>query len=187
MGLRALLVVAVLAIAGGIVWFALRGPGRSPGSTDGSGALPPTGSGSGSGRGALSAPAGPVLGSGANAFDSPPRPALQDAAPAIDAPSHRDVFAAQTRDPAWASQTEDELKDRVRTLTLTAVQRVECRADQCELTITGPVEAVETTIAKLEGPKGLSTMAKSLLLGGPERNGEQLTLRVYALFDRVER
>lgn len=182
MSSRALLVVAVLAIAGGIAWFALRGPGRSPGSTDGSGALTPTGSGSG--RGAISAPAGPALGSGANAFDPPARPALQDAAPAIDAPSHRDVFAAQTRDPAWASRTEDELKDRVRTLTLTAVQRVECRADQCELTITGPIEAVETTIAKLEGPKGLSTMAKSLLLGGPERNGEQMTLRAYALFDR---
>lgn len=182
MGSRALLVVAVLAIAGGIAWFALRGPGRSAGSTDRSVALTPTGSGSG--RGAISAPAGPALGSGANAFDPPARPALPDAAPAIDAPSHRDVFTVQTRDPAWASRTEDELEDRVRTLTLTAVQRVECRADQCELTITGPVEAVETTIAKLEGPKGLSTMAKSLLLGGPERNGEQLTLRVYALFDR---
>lgn len=180
MGSRALVVVAVLAIAGGIAWFALRGPGGSPGSTDGSGVLTPTGSGSG--RGAISAPAGPALGSSANAFDPPP--ALQDAAAAIDAPSHRDVFTAQTRDPAWASRTEDELEDRVRSLTLTAVERVECRADQCELTITGPIETVETTIAKLEGTKGLSTMAKSLLLGGPERSGEQLTLRVYALFDR---
>lgn len=181
MGSRALLVVAVVAIAGGITWFALRG--GSKGSADGSGALTPAGSGSG--RGAISAPAGPALGSGANAFDPPALPALPDAAPAIDAPSHRDVFTAQTREAAWATRTEDELKDRIRKHTLTAVQGVECRANQCELTIVGSTEAVEATISTLEGPSGLAPFAKSLLLSGPERSGDRLTLRVYALFDRT--
>lgn len=183
-GSRVPIVVGILAIAGGITWLALRdrGPSARPaaaGSAGGSSA------GSGSGKAAISAPQGPILGSGttANAFD-PPRPVLPDAGP-IDAPSHRDVFAAQPRDTAWATRTEDELELRFRKLKLTAVKGVECHADQCELTIVGGADAVEATVAKLEGPTGLSTVATSIVLGGPERTGDQLTLRVYALFDRT--
>lgn len=185
-GSRVPIVVGILAIAGGLTWFALRrdhGQGSNDLTAAGSG------SGSGSGRGAIFAPEGPSLGGGASAFDPPPGappPVLVDAPLPIDAASHRDVFAAQLRDAAWAKRTEDELEDRVRKLKLTAVQGIECRADQCELMITGPAEAVESTIAKLESTKGLPTVAKSILLGGPERSGDQLTLRVYALFDRPE-
>lgn len=177
---RAPIVVGILAIVGGIAWFAMRGSKTATDPTQGSGNLPRTGSGSG--KAAIFAPEGPSLGGSATAFD-PSRPVLPDAV-AIDAPSHRDVFTAQTRDPAWATRTEDDLKDKVRLLTLTAVQRVECRADQCELTLTGSIDAVDATIAKLESPKGLTTLAKSMLLSGPERTGDTLTLRVYALFDR---
>lgn len=177
---RAPIVVGILAVAGGLTWFALRDQGSDGLTAGGSGSAPH----SGSGKAAISAPQGPSLGSGetANAFDPPP-PVLPDAGP-IDAPSHRDVFAAQARDAPWATRTERELEDRFRKLKLTAVKGVECHADQCELTITGPAEAVETTIARLESPNGLSTLAKSMVLGGPERTGDQLTLRVYALFDR---
>lgn len=183
-GSRVPIVVGILAISGGIAWFALRDRGSDNLTPDRSG----SGSSSGSGKAAISAPEGPRLGgSGANAFPDPARPMLPaDAAP-IDAPSHRDVFTAQTRDPAWATRMEDELKDKVRSLTLTAVQRVECRADQCELVLAGSVDQVEASIQKLESPKGLTTIAKALLLGGPEHSGNQLTMRVYALFDRAER
>lgn len=181
-GSRASIVVGILAIAGGITWFALRDSGRGSRPAQGSGALTPRGSGSGSGKAAIFAPEGPQLAGSGNAFD-PPRPALLDAQ-VIDAPSHRDVFTAQTRDPAWAAKIEGELEAQMRRLKLTAVQGVECRADQCELTITGTIHAVETTIAALESPEGLSTSAKSLLLGGPEHRDDQLTLRVYALFER---
>ena len=180
MASRASIVVGLLAIAGGITWFALRDSGRGSRPAQGSGAL--TGSGSGSGKAAIFAPEGPRLAGSGNAFDTP-RPALPDAQ-VIDAPSHRDVFTAQTRDPAWAARTEGELEARIRKLKLTAVQGVDCRADQCELTIAGTIDAVETTISALESPKGLSTFAKSLLLGGPEHRDDQLTLRVYALFER---
>lgn len=177
---RASIVVGILAIAGGITWFALRDSGHGSGPARGSGAGPETESGSG--KAAIFAPEGPRLAGSGNAFD-PPRPALPDAQ-VIDAPSHRDVFTGQTRDPDWAARTEGELEARMRRLRLTAVQGVECRADQCELTITGTLQAVETTIAALESPKGLQGAAKSLLLGGPEHHDDQLTLRVYALFER---
>ncbi|MBA3452933.1 MAG: hypothetical protein H0T42_07570 [Deltaproteobacteria bacterium] len=183
-GSRVPIVVGILAIGGGITWLALRDQGSNAappasGSAGGSSAQ------SGSGKGAISAPEGPTLGSGAtpNAFDTP-RPGLPDAGP-IDAPSHRDVFAAQPRDPAWATRTEDELELRFRKLKLTAVKGVECHADQCELTLSGPVETVSTTIAKLETPAGLSAVASSIVLGGPERTGDQMTMRVYAVFERA--
>lgn len=181
---RAPIVVGILAISGGIAWFAMRDSKTAVDPAPGSESFPSTGTRSG--KAAIFAPEGPSLGGSGNAFE-PPRPVLPDAV-AIDAPSHRDLFVTQTRDPGWANRTEGELKDRLRKLTLTTVQGVECRTDQCELTIAGPVDAVDATIAKLEGPHGLPSFAKSMLLGGPERTGDTLTLRVYAMFDRpVER
>ena len=121
---RTPIVVGILAIAGGIAWFALRDSGPDSRPTQGSGSLTAP---AGSGKAAISAPEGPRLGGGANAFDPPPgTPVLPDAM-AIDAPSHRDVFTAQSRDPAWAKRTEGVLEDRVRKLGLTAVQGIECR------------------------------------------------------------
>jgi hypothetical protein len=179
-GSRVPIVVGILAIAGTIAWFALR---RDPGAKE----RPPSGKPAiaGSGRAAISAPEGPSLGgSGANAFDPTP-PALPDAQ-SIDAPSHRDVFAAQPRDPQWSKSTEDDLKAMVGKLKLTTVESVECHTDQCELTLVGPADQVEAAVAGLESSKGIPLLAKSLLLGGPERSGDKLTLRVYALFDRPE-
>ena len=175
-GLRVPIVVGILAIAGGIAWFALRG-------TQGSKDLTANGPGSGStgsGKGAIFAPQGPSLGSDAFGAAAP-----VDAAPTIDAPSHHDVFVAQPRDPRWSRATEDDLKAIVFKLKLTTVERIECHTDQCELLLVGPADKVETTVAELEDSKGLRTVAKSLLLGGPERSGDKLTLRVYALFERA--
>ena len=182
---RAPIVVGILVIAGGIAWFAMRDSKPRTGPAHGSGDLTAAGSGSEPGKAAISAPQGPSLGGSGNAFDPsyPAAPALPDAM-AIDAPSHRDVFAAQPRELAWSRSTEDDLKTLVGKLKLTTVESVECHTDQCELTLVGPATDVDATIAKLEGPMGLPKLAKSMLLGGPERNGDTLTLRVYALFDR---
>lgn len=178
--MRAYIVVGILAIAGGFAWFALRS-GAPPSATGSSAVTAPA---SGTGKAAISAPAGPSLGGSGHPFDpTGPLPVLPDAQ-AIDAPSHRDIYTAQPRDAGWATRTEDELKDRVRALTLTAVQAVECRTDQCELTIAGTIAEVESTVGALEGPKGLSKLARSLLLGGPEQRDGRMTMRVYALFDR---
>ena len=182
---RAPIVVGIVVIAGGIAWFAMRDSKSASGPAPGSAGLTTSGIGSGSGKAAISAPEGPSLGGSANAFDptytNPP--ALPDAM-AIDAPSHRDVFAAQAREGEWASETTGQLKALVGKLKLTAVEGVECRTDQCELTLAGLAGDVAAAVAKLEGPKGLPTLAKSMLLGGPERAGDTLTLRVYAMFDR---
>jgi hypothetical protein len=182
MASRVPIVVGILAIAGGITWFALRAP-KSDGPTQGSGGLTAAnGSASGSGKAAIFAPEGPSLaGSGSSAFDTP-HPALLDGGQPIDAPSQRDRFVAQTRDDDWAGDTEAELRRTLRKLAVTNVNTVECRADQCELTIAGTPETVDATVAKLES--GLSTVAKSLLLSGAEKSGERMTLRVYALFAR---
>lgn len=185
MASRLPIVVGILAIAGGITWFALRRGSDAPGTTQGSGPLT-TGSGAGSGKAAISAPERPALtGSGsavANAFDMP-GPALPDGGVAPpEKPSHRNVFAAQARDNDWADATEEDLKDRVRTLKLTTVSNIDCRTDQCELTLSGSADTVDATIAKLES--GLSTTARSLLLGRPERSDNTLTLRAYAIYQR---
>lgn len=181
---RAPIVVGIVVIAGGIAWFAMRDSRPGSGPPHGSGGLTASGA-PGSEKAAISAPQGPSLGGSANAFDpayiNPP--ALPDAME-IDAPSHRDVFAAQAKDDAWADETASQLKGLVGKLKLTTVEGVECRTDQCELTLVGPADKVEATVGKLEGSKGLPTLAKSMLLGGPERSGDTLTLRVYAMFDR---
>ena len=176
-GSRVPIVVGILAIAGGIAWFALRGDQGSNDLT-----VAASGSSTGSGKAAISAPEGPSLRTGSNAFEAP---LLVDGAPAIDAPSHRDVFVAQPRDPRWSRRMEDDLRTIVARLKLTTVESVECHTDQCELTLAGPADAVEASVAQLEGAKGLPRVASSLLLGGPERTGDKLTLRVYALFDRT--
>jgi len=190
MASRLPIVVGILAIVGGIAWFALRGTSDTPGPAQGSGTLTTTGSGSG--KAAIFAPEGPALtGSGSaqagpvNAFDpiAPALPALLDAAAPPEKLTHRDVFAAQARDNDWAAAQEDELEDRLRTLKLTtAVSAVDCRTDQCELTLAGSSDTVEAAIAKLES--GLSKQAKSLLLGRPERSDDKLTLRVYTIYER---
>ncbi len=176
-GSRVPIVVGILAIAGGIAWFALHRDQGSKGLTTAG-----SGSTTGSGKGAIYAPEGPSLSTGSNAFD-PPRPALVDAV--LDAPSHRDVFVAQARDPQWSRATEDDLKAMIGKLKLTTVESVECHTDQCELTLVGPADKVEAAVADLESTKGLRQLSKALLLGGPERSGDKLTLRVYALFERT--
>lgn len=182
---RAPIVVGIVVIAGGIAWFAMRGSKTASGPAQGSAGLTGSAVGSSSGKAAISAPQGPSLGGSANAFDPTytDPPALPDAM-AIDAPSQHDLFTAQARDAAWANETSRDIKALVGKLKLTTVEGVECRTDQCELTLVGPAEDVDATIAKLEGPKGLPKLAKSMLLSGPERDGDKLTLRVYAMFDR---
>jgi hypothetical protein len=181
---RAPIIVGIVAITGGIAWFALResGSGKRV-DPHGSAALTP-----GSGRAAIAAPEGPTLGSGTTAFTTGPRPSLPDAgvdALTIDAPSHREVFVTQTRDPAWAKKTEAEIKKRFKALSLAAtLDAAECRADQCELTIAGASEDIATAFDKLESKQGLGAFADSLLLSTPEQRDGKLFVRAYAMFER---
>lgn len=189
MASRLPIVVGILAIAGGIAWFALRRTSEPSGTTQGSESLTP----SGSGKAAISAPEGPALtgsgsdsgssgsaaGSTVNAFDPPPSDA---STPPIDGVLARDVFMAQSRDEEWAPRTEQDLRNRLRKLGVGAVTALECRSDRCELTIAGSADVVDKTIAKLES--GLTSVAKSLLLGRPEMGDGSLSLRVYAIYDR---
>lgn len=146
----------------------------------------------GSGRAAIAAPEGPSLGSGAPIdaasevpeLATPPQGQGQPAAtPPVPGASARDAFAAQTRDPSWAPGVEAEISKRLRTLNV-SVDRVECRHDQCELSVGGVEDAVTDAIAKLEGKRGLGGYASSLLLTAPEQQGERIVVRAYATFDR---
>ncbi|MDB4962086.1 MAG: hypothetical protein JWP01_2085 [Myxococcales bacterium] len=186
---RAPVVVGIVVIAGGIAWFALRdrNPGAGSGTrgdSQGSAALT-----TGSGKAAISAPAGPRLGSGSEAFtEGLPLPdggtATVDAL-TIDAPSHRDVFVTQTRDPGWATRTESEIKKRFRALSLgVTLDALECRANQCELTISGASDDIATAFDRLESKQGLGEFADKLLLSGPEQRDGTMIVRAYAMFER---
>lgn len=146
----------------------------------------------GSGRAAVSAPAGPSLGSAV--IDVPtdvpslavPQGQGQPAAtPPTPPASQREAFTAQTRDPSWAPVVEAEIGKRLQKLEV-AVERVECRHDSCELALGGDAAAVDAAISKLESKNGLRGYAESIVLTAPEQQGERMVVRAYAVFERGE-
>jgi hypothetical protein len=182
------IVVGIVAITGGIAWFALhRSSDDHQVDPQGSALLTPAGSGSG--KAAIRA-GDPSLDLGANAFDpQTPRPALIDGGAetvAIDAPSHREIFVTQTRDPRWAKKTEATITAQFKKLSLTTLHSIECRADQCEMILAGSTDEVSATIDKLETKQGLLEIATSVLLSTPEQTDGKMTLRAYALFERPQ-
>ncbi len=145
----------------------------------------------GSGRAAISAPAGPSLGSAV--IDAPsdvpslavPQGQGQPAAtPPSPSGNPREDFTAQTRDPSWAPVVEAEIGKRLQKLRV-AVERVECRHDRCELALGGDAAAVDTAISKLESDKGLRGYAEAIVLTAPEPQGDRMLLRAYAIFERA--
>lgn len=140
------------------------------------------------GKAAISAPAGPSL---APARDVPSGPAFTArAAPVpvpVPAPASApagESYAAQDRDPAWARATESEIRARLAKLRV-PLEAVECRHDRCELTLAGDTEAISDALAQLETRAGLNGFARSIQLTAPVPQGDRLTLRAYALFDRA--
>lgn len=179
-------VVGIAAISGGIAWFAHRDGGPSEPAPLSHGEPGPA---------AIRAPAGPELGASANTWAAQPQPAQATDTPRPELPTFAPEgvgpppaaateFAAQSRDPQWASATEAEITKRVRALRGAKLEATECRHDQCVLTVAGSEAEVGKTIAELEGPHGLHGFARNVLLTAPETRDGKMVLRAYALFDR---
>ncbi|HEU0037594.1 MAG TPA: hypothetical protein VFQ53_43585 [Kofleriaceae bacterium] len=108
-------------------------------------------------------------------------------APALPpTPSANAAFEAQARDDVWAAPTEGEIKRRFGKLKAGAkLDAVECRQDQCRLTIAGTPAAMTQTIADLESARGLHGFAANVLLTTPEKQADgTLVMRAIASFDR---
>ncbi len=173
------ILVGAVAISGGIAWFALRDGGTSS-RTDGK--IAPEASGS---------PAGttPTLpGSGATGrtgkIDIVPVQRPQATQGSAELPAPNTAFEAQDRDAAWASNTEGDIRARVRQLRGGKLDAVECRQDQCLLTMSGSEEEISRSISELETQAGLRDYADHILLTGPEPRDGKLSIKVYASFDR---
>lgn len=102
-------------------------------------------------------------------------------------PAQTTAFESEDRDPSWAPETEADIKARFKYLRGGRLDAVECRQDQCLLTMSGTEEEMTRTIAELETPAGLRDYAERILLGGPEVANGKMTLKVTAFFDRSER
>lgn len=166
---RAPFVVGLLAIVAVVAWLLLRGesaqqPNAQPQPTQATGSTA-----------ARSAPAGPSL-----PTTNPP-PSL----PPSTGPTAEDTFSEEVRDDAWADKTETELAKRWKQVRGAKLESTECRQAQCRLVVTGAEADVATSIADLEGPRGLHGFAENILLTSPSKAADgTITLRVYAKFDR---
>ena len=95
------------------------------------------------------------------------------------------AFEAQERDPTWAPGTEAEIRHRFDTgVRAGRLERAECRADQCQLTMSGTEEEMARAIADLETEGGLRNFASHIILGGPEQRDGKMVIKAYAVFDR---
>jgi hypothetical protein len=167
MGDRTPFVVGILAIVAVVAWLVLRGDSAQPTAAP---ATPPVARGSA----AINAPERPTLGSETT------RPEL----PAAAGPTAEDTFSEEDRDVVWAPKTEAEIAKRWKQVRGAKLDTSECRRTQCRLVIAGTEQEVATSIADLEGPRGLHGFAENVLLTSPAKNGDTITLRIYAKFDR---
>jgi hypothetical protein len=95
------------------------------------------------------------------------------------------AFEAQERDGDWAPATEAEIRHRFDTgVRAGRLEKTECRADQCLLTMSGTEEEMAKVIADLESEGGLRNFADHIILGGPEQRDGKLVVKAYAVFDR---
>lgn len=100
-------------------------------------------------------------------------------------PAASETFESETRDADWAGPTERGIKQRFKNVRGAKLRAAECRESRCRLTIAGTEAEVSQTIADLEGKRGLSGFAKSVLLTAPERKPDgSLELRAFAVFER---
>jgi hypothetical protein len=173
-------VIPVVALIGGAIWWVSSrssSSSESVAASQGSGAaakgVAVSGSGSAagsssSGKAAISAPAAPTV---------PPMLAHQSIAQA---------WENDTRDQAWALDTETEIKRRVAKLPQgQALEDAACKRSSCRLTMHGSQAAVGDVIANLETEQGLRGLADNVVLSAPEKQPDgSILLRAYALFDR---
>jgi len=171
MGDRTPFVVGILAIVAVVAWLLLRGESaQTPNPTPKAGSTQLTGSA------AKSAPEGPSL--LANPTGTPALPPSQG-------PTAEDTFSEETRDDSWAVKTEAEITKRWKQIRGGKLETTECRQTQCKLVVSGPEQDVATSVADLEGPRGLHGFAENVLLTAPTKAADgTITLRVYAKFDR---
>ena len=115
----------------------------------------------------------------------PARPTPSAPAPDAVTADTGTAFEAQERDANWAPATEAEIRHRFDTgVRAGRLERAECRADQCLLTMSGSEEEMAKVIADLETEGGLRNFADHIILGGPEQRDGKLVVKAYAVFDR---
>ena|SRR5687768_7607508 len=111
----------------------------------------------------------------------PPTPALADAGP-TKTPSA--TFAAESRDPAWAAETEAEIKNRWGKIRGGKLAELECRHSHCRLVVTGSEGDVGQAINDLGSHRGMHGFA-TVVLGAPTREPDgTVELQIHAVFDR---
>ncbi len=175
MAARVPVVLGILTIVGVVAWFALR---------DGSTPAPTTASRSANlaPRGAIAAPEGPAVpaelpADGAAHLGAVLPPATTDAT--------EDGFAAEPPDKRWAATTELEIARRWKKVRGARLAETECRHTQCRITIVGNEAELGTTIADLEGPRGMKGYAQNVLLTAPTKRPDgSIELRAYLKFER---
>ena len=117
-----------------------------------------------------------------------PQPTTEPQLPADTAPppgpTTDETFAKETRDTAWATSTEAEIKKRWTQIRGGKLEALECRQTQCRLVVVGSETDVATSVADLEGPRGMHGFAENVLLSGPQKNGDVISLRIFVRFDR---
>ncbi len=173
------ILVGAVAITGGIAWFALdRGGSSSPNATH---SAPED-----SNRVAVANGPGTSATGRTGKIDLVPLQRPQ-AAGSAELPAPNTAFESQARDAAWASETEGDIRARIRHLRGGTLDAVECRQDQCLLTMSGSEEEMSRSIAELETQAGLRDYADHILLTGPEQRNGKLSIKVYASFDRRAR
>ncbi len=175
------IVVGAVAITGGIAWFALHGRNSGDSSTahapersETSAVATTPGSGGSAGSGAT----------GRSAKINMVPLARPQGAGSAALPAPNTAFESQDRDAAWASETEGDIRGRLRYLRGGKLDSVECRQDQCVLTMSGSEQDVSRSIAELETQAGLRDYADHILLTGPEQRDGKMSIKIYASFDR---
>ncbi len=131
-----------------------------------------------SGSGAAEAPAPAKVG-------VPDRPSLPPPRPTLPSKTAEASFDGESRDAAWASETEGTIARKFEKVRGAKLEKAECKQTQCKLTIVGSEGDVAQAIADLESARGLHGFAKNVLLTAPEKQSDgTLQLRAFAVFER---
>jgi hypothetical protein len=106
-------------------------------------------------------------------------------------------FEAETRDEAWAAETEKEIRDRVedllqeirgKDLQAVGVSRVECKSTRCRLRVSGgDGKRFMQFVEALQGERGFYGSASQLLLQGytpTAESGDRASVTAVLVYDR---